>query len=94
MMEWSEAVRTVCARHKVTLDELRAHRRHARLVNARRDLVFALRSAPILWSVPRIARFLRRDHTTIYHHMTVMGMPRGVIGKSVRLAAGEEGATT
>lgn len=78
---WQAATDAVLDAHGLTLEHVRSAGRVERLVAARRDLIFTLRSEPFLWSAPRIARFLHRDHTTILFHMRAMGMEKGVQGR-------------
>ena len=50
-------------RHGVTVAEMLSPSRASHLVEARRDLAFALRARA--WSYPRIGKLMKRDHTTI-----------------------------
>lgn len=55
----------VCARHNVTLDDVRARRRDLQPVRARQELCSVLHHGG--WSLPRIGRLIGRDHSTILH---------------------------
>lgn len=50
-------------KHGITVAEMLSPSRASHLVEARRDLAFALRARA--WSYPRIGKLMKRDHTTI-----------------------------
>lgn len=58
-------IATICARHGIALDDLRARRRDLQAVRARQELCGVLHHAG--WSLPRIGRLLDRDHSTVLH---------------------------
>ena len=53
----------VAARHRISSEEMRGHCRRAGLVEARREAYEVMRRAE--FSVSEVARFFRRDHTTV-----------------------------
>lgn len=57
----------IAAVHGFTLDELRAPGRDVDRVRARWSIAWALRQPPYRWSLPRIAKCLHRDHTTVQY---------------------------
>jgi len=53
----------IAEKHGVTVAEMLSASRASHLVEARRDLAFALRARS--WSYPRIGKLMKRDHTTV-----------------------------
>ena len=62
----------IAAHHNVTVKELKSNRRPDYLVNARNDLILALKEN-LDWSLPRIGRFINRDHTSVLHALRKIG---------------------
>jgi chromosomal replication initiation ATPase DnaA len=71
-MKHTSIIPHVCNKHGITPDELTGPRRYPHLVKARREVIRHMRARD--YSLPRIARALHRDHTTILHHMRAMGL--------------------
>ncbi len=57
----------IAAVHGYTLAQLRQPDRRQDRVAARWAVFWALRQAPYCWSLPRIGKFMERDHTTILY---------------------------
>lgn len=66
----------VAARHRVSSEDMRGHCRRAALVEARREAYELMLRAE--FSVSEVARFFRRDHTTVLFAL------RGVEGAARR----------
>lgn len=64
----ARAVQLWLREQELTLDELRSHRKDdPMLIEARQVVTVYLRRHG--WSLPRIGRYLNRDHTTILHRL-------------------------
>lgn len=60
-------VQDVCAKHRLTLEEIISDRRSTPLVRARQEAMWRI-SKETTWSLPRIGKFFaNRDHTTVLH---------------------------
>lgn len=73
-----EICEEICEKHGITFLDLISPSRPARLVNARREAVYRIRSET-LCSFPMIGRILKRDHSTCVHsyYKYVRGMEGG-----------------
>lgn len=66
-MKHTSIIPHVCRKHGITPDELLGNRRFPHLVEARREVIKHMLARD--YSLPRIGRALRRDHSTIAHHV-------------------------
>lgn len=69
----------VALKHDLTLLQLKAHRRHRRIIHARQEAMYRLYDETCM-SLPRIAKFVGGfDHTTVLHgcraHARRTGLP-------------------
>jgi|GEM_PF-2578856 len=77
----------VAARHRVSSEEMRGHCRRAALVEARREAYELMVRAE--FSVSEVARFFRRDHTTVLFALRRAG---GAAQRRSQLVAATVGA--
>lgn len=66
----SDVLEAAALAHGCTVAMILGPRRDAWIIEARRAVIAKLRGMG--WSQPRIGRLLRRDHTTIMHHLKTM----------------------
>lgn len=61
-----QIVSEISRKHGVTFEEITSEVRIPRVVHARQELMWRLRTE-VLWGTPRIGRFVNRDHSTVLH---------------------------
>ncbi len=66
VMPWHQIVRTECEGTGVTRADVFSDRRTPRVVEIKNRVAKLLRSE-LHWSLPKIGRFLHKDHSTIHH---------------------------
>jgi hypothetical protein len=68
---------SVAESHDVSVGDILGPRRQRNLVAARREVTARIAIACPSWSLPRIGKFLNRDHTTCLWHLRKLGVVRG-----------------
>ena len=69
-----DMLRTIAHAYGFTADDIRGPRRHKRLVEARFDAYCRITKARPDWSLLRLGRFFRRDHTTLLSALRKHGL--------------------
>jgi predicted transcriptional regulator len=69
-------LREIAEEHGITCAEIVGDRRIRAVVDARQAVMRALVDQLPDWSIARIGRFLRRDHTTVLHALKTMDKPK------------------
>lgn len=84
-----EIIRDAIENTGYTIEELMSDRRHQPLVEARQELYWQIYKNTD-WSLPRIGKLFRKDHTTILHGVRKVEMRRQGNEKKSGAGVGEE----
>jgi DNA-binding CsgD family transcriptional regulator len=80
-------LRAIAEEHEIKCVEILGDRRMQLVVKARQAVMCALVDQLPDWSIARIGRFIRRDHTTILHALKTIGKHHGrPVGLASRLS--------
>jgi hypothetical protein len=67
-------LKEVAGRHEVTVGEILGPARPIKITKARWEAIILVYAAHPLWSLPKIGRLFKKDHTTILHCLRQSGM--------------------